>query len=185
MKSIARMSPEELSAFICQSLLDAGIVVTLTGGGCVAVWSNGEYVSKDLDFIEQGTVPRREIRAVLKDAGFNQSGRYFTHPETDFFIEFPAGPLAVGDEPVVGISERQTATGKLRLLSPTDCVKDRLAAFFHWKDRQALEQALLVARAQDVNLAEIGRWSKAEGEMKKFASFRALLNGGRKKQPID
>lgn len=179
MKPVAEMSPEELAAFICQSLMDAGIVVTLTGGACVAVWSNGEYVSKDLDFIEQGTVPRREIRAVLKDAGFVEDGRYFVHAETDFFIEFPAGPLAVGDEPVAGISERRNATGKLRLLSPTDCVKDRLAAFFHWNDRQALEQALLVARAQEVNLTEIRRWSKAEGEMEKFESFRTRLNTGR------
>ncbi|HEX7046292.1 MAG TPA: hypothetical protein VF275_01795 [Gammaproteobacteria bacterium] len=169
------MSPEELAAFICQSLTDAGIVVTLTGGGCVAVWSNGEYESKDLDFVEQGTVPRREIRAVLKDAGFNEDGRYFIHTETDFFIEFPAGPLAVGGEPVGAISERKTATGMLRLLSPTDCVKDRLAAFFHWNDHQALDQASLVARNQKVDLEEIRRWSKAEGEITKFETFRKHL----------
>src|SRR5690606_28044102 len=77
MKSIAKMSPEELAAFVCQSLEDAGITVTLTGGGCVAIWSEGEYVSRDLDFVELGMVPRREIRAVLKRLGFNEKGRYF------------------------------------------------------------------------------------------------------------
>lgn len=170
------MSPEELAAFVCQSLADAGIVVTLTGGGCVAVWSNGEYVSSDLDFIEQGTVPRREIRAVLQDLGFMEDGRHFVHPQTNFVIEFPSGPLAVGDEPVREVVQRSTATGNLRLLSPTDCVKDRLAAFFHWNDRQALEQALLVARAQVVDIKEIRRWSKAEGEIARFEAFRASLD---------
>lgn len=169
------MSAEELAAYVCQLLADAGITVTLTGGGCVAIWSNGKYVSKDLDFIEQGTVPRREVRAVLKGADFIEKGRYFVHPGTDFFIEFPAGPLAVGDEPAGKVSVRTSATGKLRLLSPTDCVKDRLAAFFHWDDHQALEQALLVARAQDVNLEEIRRWSHAEGMAEKFARFAAML----------
>lgn len=175
MKSVARMSPEELAAFVCQSLADAGITVTLTGGGCVAVWSKGEYISRDLDFVEQGTVPRREIRAVLKGLGFKEEGRYFAHPGTEFVIEFPSGPLAVGDEPVGEISEIRTATGRLRLLSPTDCVKDRLAAYFHWNDRQALEQALLVAKTQRVNLEEIQRWSKAEGASEKFAVFRDRL----------
>ncbi len=169
------MSPEELAGFVSQSLADAGVVVTLTGGGCVAVWSNGAYVSKDLDFIEQGTVPRREIRAVLRGLGFTEDGRYFVHPQTDFVIEFPSGPLAVGDEPVHETVIRPTRTGSLRLLSPTDCVKDRLAAFFHWNDRQALEQALLVARSQPVVIKEIHRWAKAEGEITKFETFRSML----------
>ncbi len=36
MKRIARMSAEELAAHVCQTLGDAGITVTLTGGACVA-----------------------------------------------------------------------------------------------------------------------------------------------------
>lgn len=134
-----------------------------------------EYISKDLDFIEQGTVPRRDIRAVLQGLGFTEDGRYFVHPQTDFVIEFPSGPLAVGDEPVGEVVTRSTSTGNLRLLSPTDCVKDRLAAFFHWNDHQALEQALVVAHVQLVDLEEIRRWSKAEGGTHGFETFHAAL----------
>ena len=32
------------------------------------------------------------------------------------------------------------------MISVTDSVKDRLAAFYHWKDQQSLEQAVLIAR---------------------------------------
>lgn len=173
-KTIAQMSPEELAAFVCQALTDAGIIVTLTGGACVAVWSNGQYESLDLDFVEQGVVPRREIRRVLVALGFTEDRRYFKHPETDFVIEFPSGPLAVGDSPVNEVAEREYATGLLRLLSPTDCVKDRLAAFFHWSDRQALEQAVLVAKAQAVNMKEIRRWAKSESAADKFGQFESL-----------
>ena len=175
MKTIGKMSPEELAAFVCQSLRDAGITVTLTGGACVAIWTDGQYISKDLDFIEQGTVPRRDIRAVLERLGFSEDRRYFIHPDTDFVVEFPSGPLAVGNEPVRAVSERATAAGVLRLLSPTDCVKDRLAAYFHWGDQQALQQALLVARKQRIDLGEVRRWSLAEGAASKVAEFLAAL----------
>ena len=43
------------------------------------------------------------------------------------------------------VSEISLETGTLLLLSPTDCVKDRLAAYFFWNDRLSLAQALGVA----------------------------------------
>lgn len=175
MKAIGQMSLEELAAFVCQTLADSGITVTLTGGGCVTIWSEGRYVSHDLDFIEEGPVPRKKVQEALSELGFTPSGRHFIHPDTTFFIEFPSGPLMVGDQRVQRASRRKTSAGTLRLLTPTDCVKDRLAAFFHWSDRQSLEQALLVANAQRINLADIRRWSKGEGHEEKFQVFQQTL----------
>ena len=60
----------------------------------------------------------------------------------------------------------------LKLLSPTDCVKDRLAAYYHWNDRPSLEQAVLVCQNQSVDLDEVERWSKSEGKGDKFKLFR-------------
>jgi hypothetical protein len=169
------MSAEELAGHVCQALRDAGVTVTLTGGACVAIWSQGKYVSDDLDFIEEGPVPRRKIREVLAMLGFKEHGRHFVHPDTKFFVEFPNGPLMVGDQRVEQVTERKTPAGTLRLLSPTDCVKDRLAAYFHWNDRQSLEQALLVAKAQKIDWDNIRRWSKAERNEPKFKEFRKKL----------
>jgi hypothetical protein len=174
-KGISDMSAEELAGLVCQALQNAGITVTLTGGACVTIWSDGKYVSHDLDFVEEGPVPRRKIRDALKALGFAPEGRHFVHPDTDFFVEFPTGPLMVGDQRVERVSERDTPAGKLRLLSPTDCVKDRLAAFFHWNDRQSLEQAVLVAKAQKVDLHEIRRWSRAERREQKYLLFEKAL----------
>ena len=63
------------------------------------------------------------------------------------------------------------STGRLRLISPTDSIKDRLAAFYHWDDKQSLEQALLVARNQEVDLLQVRYWSEREKEMEKFETF--------------
>ena len=180
MKPIRDMSPEELAGLVCQKLADARITVTLTGGGCVAIWSEGKYVSHDLDFIEEGPVPRKKVQEVLVALGFSESGRHFIHPDSAFFVEFPAGPLMVGDERVGRTSRRKTPAGILRLLTPTDCVKDRLAAFFHWNDQQSLEQALLVAKAQRINLADIRRWSKSEEQEQKFHIFEQSLRQKKK-----
>jgi hypothetical protein len=180
------MSAEELAGLVCHTLQSAGIVVTLTGGACVAIWSRGQYVSDDLDFIEDGPVPRSRVRDALQPLGFRPRGRHFVHPDTPFFVEFPTGPLMVGDEPVQAVTERKTSAGKLRLLSPTDCVKDRLAAYFHWNDRQAL----LVAKAQKISLSDLRRWAQSERSEEKFAVFRQRLKpetraapkGGRRKK---
>jgi hypothetical protein len=169
------MSAEELAGLVCQSLHDAGVTVTLTGGACVAIWSRGKYVSHDLDFVEEGPVPRRKIQGVLNSLGFHAKGRHFVHPDTAFFVEFPTGPLMVGDERVREVRERKTSAGRLRLLSPTDCVKDRLAAFYHWGDRQSLEQALLVAKARKIDLDDVGHWSRLEGNPAKFRVFSERL----------
>jgi hypothetical protein len=68
-------------------------------------------------------------------------------------------------------------TGTLRLLSPTDCIKDRLAAYYHWNDRQCLQQAVWVAQAQQVDWDDLERWSQQEEAMEKFAEFRKKLEG--------
>ena len=85
------------------------------------------------------------------------------------------GPLTVGDERVYRVETRNTGAGRLRLLTPTDCVKDRLAAFFYWNDTMALEQALLVATEQPIDIADLRRWAKAEGEADKLAAFEEAL----------
>jgi hypothetical protein len=63
----------------------------------------------------------------------------------------------------------------LRMFSPTDCVRDRLAAFFLWGDLQGLEQAIIFCLARRVNMREVGRWSRAEGMEQRFLQFRREL----------
>ncbi|HNM37262.1 MAG TPA: hypothetical protein PKI33_09370, partial [Anaerolineales bacterium] len=77
--------------------------------------------------------------------------------------------------PVKEISEFELSIGTLRVLSPTDCVKDRLCAFYFWNDLQGLEQATLVTKSQKVDLKEIKRWSKVEGKVKEFKAFTENL----------
>jgi len=109
------------------------------------------------------------------EIGFYEKNRYFKHPETEIFIEFPSGPLAIGNELVTDIIKIETDTGILNILSPTECFKDRLAAYYFWNDRQSLDQAILVSTKNDVDMNEIRRWSIKEDEVIKFNIFRKRL----------
>lgn len=176
MKSIREMNSEEIAAFVCSHLALCGIDVVLSGGSCVSIYSQNRYESFDFDFIPKNLfLKRKELVKALAPIGFTEKNRYFEHPDTLYLLEFPAGPLTVGDEPVKEITERLYETGTLRLISPTDCVKDRLSGFYHWKDRQCLEQAVLVANECAVDLSEIERWSIAEGKIEGFAIFQRSL----------
>jgi hypothetical protein len=180
MKSIKEMTQGELAAFVQYRLREKGVDVVLSGGAAVSLYSNNRYVSLDLDLVNPYFVKRRAIRETMQEIGFHEEGRHFVHPDTQFFVEFPPGPLAVGAEPVKQVNELTFSTGALRIISPTDCVKDRLACYYHWEDFQCLEQAVLVAQANRIDLHEIERWSQAEGKFDEFRRIRDQLTGREK-----
>ncbi|HET7143219.1 MAG TPA: hypothetical protein VFI68_04285 [Anaerolineales bacterium] len=169
------MRQVELAAYIQDSLQKEEIKVVLSGGSAVSFYSSDKYVSKDLDLINIHFAKRSKIKSVMERLGFQEKGRYFVNRETIFFVEFPDGPLSVGEEAVKEVSEFELATGTLRVVSPTDCVKDRLCAFYFWNDQQGLAQAVLVAESQNVALREIKRWSKAEGKVQEYETFKNKL----------
>lgn len=175
MKPIGKMSQFELAAFIQSHLEPRGIRVVLSGGSVVAFYTKNIYVSKDLDLVNVYLAKRREIKKGMEQIGFSEIDRFFKNPESEFFVEFPPGPLSIGSYAVEKIEEITLPTGILKLLTPTDCVKDRLAAYYHWSDLQSLEQALLVALNQDVDLRDIKEWSRKEGMLVKFEVFNSRL----------
>ena len=175
MKQIKNMTQVELAGYIQDALQGQDIHVVLSGGSAVSFYSGNKYVSNDLDLINTTLSNEAELSWQWK-YGFQEKGRYFINPETQFFVEFPDGPLSVGEEPVKEIREFQLATGTLRIVSATDCVKDRLCAFYFWNDQQGLAQAVLVAKNQNVDLKEIKRWSRAENKEREYEIFKKKLS---------
>ena len=170
MKITSKTTLEELAALVCSTLKAAGIDAFLSGGAVVSIYTHNAYQSWDLDFISHGSF--KKIEEVMKSLGFTRElGRHFIHPKTKIFVEFPGVATQIGDQPITEFAERKTKAGTLTLLRPTECVMDRLAAFYHWNDPQGLEQAILVALAHPVDLKAIERWSQKEGMKKKFTGF--------------
>jgi hypothetical protein len=148
------------------------IEAILTGGACVSLYSSNAYPSYDLDFVLRGHPEPGRIRKAMESLGFRLDSGRFIHPETEYFVEILPPPPSVGEDPIRETSVRRRGGLRLEMLTPTDCVKDRLAAFYHWQDRPSLAQAVLVARMRSVDMREIGRWSRAEGMAEPFKAFR-------------
>jgi len=178
---LSRLTTERLAAVVCDALERHGFTAVLTGGACVMIYAEGKYVSKDLDFVLAPQGRLNDVEVALAELGFRAAGRIYVHPETDMAVDIGnSWPLAVGQEILKPPPRRSVSGYRLRMLSATDCVKDRLAAFYHWGDRQALEQAILVSLARRVKVREIGRWSRAEDQESNFAEFRRELNRRRR-----
>lgn len=159
----AETSLQEIAVLVSEALADAKITAVLGGGGAVTQYSNNEYMSKDLDFI---TVARNKVIApVVAKLGFQPKGKDFVHADSEYFIEFPPGPLSFGDR-YIDSSETtilDTKYGKLRIITPTQCVMDRLSWFIHHNDKQARQQAILVAVHQEIDWDDVRSWTEAEG----------------------
>ena len=164
-----KMGIKRLAATISDHLQKNGIEVVLVGGACVSLYTNNNYISYDIDLITDS--PIKKI-PVLGQLGFkNTGGRLFENPQCKFLIDFPAPPVSIGDKPVSEYNYLNTRFGTICLLTPTDCVKDRLAAYFFWNDLQSLDQAVMVAKSNKIYLSEIKRWAENHGELEKYEVF--------------
>ncbi len=171
MKKNEKGTIKDLAGLVCETLAKAGIDAVLVGGACVAIYSDGKYVSADLDFVTDEKM--EAVRKALEPIGFKKTpGRHFEKSGCALVLEFLPYPVAIGKEvPVRKFGVIKTTAGRIKILTRTDCIKDRLAAFFHWKDRQSLQQAVLVAKSGIFDLKEVERWSKHEGHLEKLREF--------------
>ena len=175
MKAIKEMTQAEVAAYVQNQMRKSGVEVILSGGAAVGVYTNGKYVSMDIDLVNARFAQMKILEKIMTEIGFTPVGRHFEHPETHHIIEFPPGPLLLGSARPGEIQELQFDTGVLRVISPADCVKDRLAHYYHWGDRQCLAQAILVFKNNSIDLSEIEEWSKKEGKLLEFAKIKTQM----------
>ncbi len=165
----------DLAYEVCTALDLNGITAVLSGGGAATVYAPDAYQSRDLDFILQlSATDGLPNDQPLRDIGFNQRDRsgIYSHALVVFTLEFPPGPLAIGAEI---ITQWQTLhreeTALLHIITPTDSVRDRLAAAIHWNDFMSIRQAVAVAARHEVDLNVIESWCDSEGGARQFRSF--------------
>lgn len=112
------------------------------------------------------------MEPVLGTLGFTKkTGRHFGHPKSRYEVGFPGREFILGNTKVDGFRAVETTLGRLQLLTPTQAVMDRLAAFYAWGDRMSLKQAVLIAQCQPVRLQDIRAWSESQDAMTGYMTF--------------
>lgn len=155
---------EELWHYVASHLKKKGIDTVLVGGAVVSVYTNGSYHSGDLDFVTLD-IFTNNLEEAMNEIGFIKHGRHYRNPECNhLFVEFPGGPpLGIGEDTSIKPDEVKVNGTVIKIYSPTDCVKDRLASYIHFDADECLEQAVLVAKNHPIKLTAIKNWCKNEG----------------------
>lgn len=174
MKIGQKTSRLELAAIVTAGLEKKDIKAVLVGGAVVSIYTENEYESKDLDFIS--AAEHKKIIAVMEDLGFSREGKNFYHRNTKLSVEFPSGPIGIGDRiPIKPEGKIKVGDTTVVMLSPTQSVMDRLAWFYFNNDRQCLDQAIMITKKQPVKIMEVKKWSIEEKMEEKFEIFLAAL----------
>ena len=172
-------SLEDVCFAVCTALSRAGTVAVLTGGSAATYYAPHAYQSRDADFVITFSSDTAHAGNALRALGYREIGGTYHHDKNAFTVEFPPGPLAVGDDLIRSYDTVERDEQLLYILSRTDCIRDRLASFYFFGDRSALAAAIAVAQSGRVNLSSIKRWSEKEGEASRFAEFHESLNAAK------
>ena len=168
---------EELWHYVAIHLKRKGIDTILVGGAVVSIYTNGLYQSGDLDFVRLDFFTEG-LNEAMNEIGFIRKGRHFIHKDCKhLFVEFPGGPpVGIGKDLNITPHEVEVEGTIIKIYSPTDCVKDRLASFIHFNASECLDQAVLVAQAHPVDLSKIKKWCEKEGGLPHWERFKEKLS---------
>ena len=169
----ASMTLRQVAFVVCTALDRQRIRAVLSGGGAATLYAPEEYQSRDIDWVTQWRCAAGA--QVLEELGYVLTGQQYAHPANPFTLDFPPGPLMVGDDVITEWDTWEEGDQLLHIISPTDSVRDRLAAYLHWNDANSLEVALAVARQQTIDMNVIEAWCKREGRPERFATFARRL----------
>lgn len=160
---------------VCTALDAAGVTAVLTGGSAAEYYAPTEYRSYDADFMLQFERSDADGSKALEKLEYYHADGAYHHRENPYTIEFPKGPFGIGDDLIQSWDTVRRGEEMLHVIDRTDSVRDRLAGFYFWNDRQSLAVALAVARSGAIDTERIADWSKREGQTAKYREFAAVV----------
>jgi len=154
---------EEIAYAVCTLFHNCGKTVVLTGGSAATIYAPAHYQSRDLDFVMQFSSGGLAVVQKLQELGFESGpSSIYKHPNSAFTIDFIAGDLAVGEKYISSWKTLHKGDQILHILSPEDCICDRLASYIYWNDFSALSAAAGVYNTTHANLDDVRTWLEKE-----------------------
>ena len=172
-QAIARQQQLErqlyLAAAISGGFEERGVPAVLVGGTVVEFYTAGGYTTADIDMVLP-PLERKEIETVMEELGLVRTGdyRHWSHPQIPFPVEFPPGPLQIGQLVVEELNEIEIEGTKLKILKVEDILLDRMVMALEWDDLQAHVQAemLMYAHYDEMDWPYIHRQASQIGVLK-------------------
>jgi len=171
----------ELAAILAKHLQHHGVEVVLVGGLAVEIYTENLYLTKDIDMVNTNYQKPSYLHKVMSELGFHKRGRVYINQTTDITVEFPPGPLAVGNKLITNTTVAKTKQGEIPILRVRDVVIDRLAAFIHWQDRQSLIQAVGVMLKHNLKPKDFKEFLIVEGNLSNYELMNLLFQQSQNK----
>lgn len=134
--------------------------LTVVGGSAIEIYTNGTYVSGDIDLI---VADRDPVVQRLRAWGFKDEGKLWVHEQLGLFVDM-VGSYTSGSERLTRVV--QTDYGEVRLGAVEDLILNRLREVRYWSERKALAQAILLASVIGEDLDwEYLRWHAARDKI--------------------
>lgn len=99
---------------VCTALALVDTTVVLTGGSAATFYAPQAYQSRDADFII--TLSGENNAATMKSLGYSEKGGTYVHKSNGYTVEFPKGPLAIGDDLITTWETFRRDDGHLNVL---------------------------------------------------------------------
>ncbi len=172
----AECDEKELWTYVGWHLAKRGIQSVLVGGAVVSIYTDGLYKSGDIDLLTyEDSIA--QLDQAMAEIGFKKKDMHYRNPKCmQFYIQSVSGPLGIGDDLQIKPQTITVEGQKLMLLTPTDCIRDRLSAFIYDQVRSLFDQAVLVAKHHPFEDKKIKKWLKDEGREDLFNEFIASVN---------
>jgi len=165
-----------LAGLVCSVLEKNGFDPVLSGRTCAAIYSKDKITIKSLEFVVSEYVTKK-IKLIMAKLGFKVFvHRTFSNKHCPYNITFLPPPITVGDSIVNNVHAIKTKYGKLKMLCPTDCVRQRLSVYYRFADKNALKDAIGVAKLRKIDLEFVRKWSSWEWALDKFEIFLSALD---------
>lgn len=169
--SFKNLKLKEAVQLISSHLASRGHNPVLIGEACAYLYFGTVMTPKTIEFsINNYSIDM--VNAAMLGLGFIPTGEHsFVNEKYPVEVLLTPHPVSVGDDIVENYRILKTAKGSIKALTPTDCVRHRLAVFYRFGERTALSDAVKVARRQKVDLDFVRRWSGWEWAGDKFEEF--------------
>ncbi len=166
---------EELWKYVGWHLARRDIKTILVGGAVVSIYTDGLYKSGDIDILTFED-SFNQLDQAMGEIGFKKTGMHYRNSACpQFYIQSVSGPLGIGDDLNIVPRSIEVDGQTLRLLTPTDCIRDRLAAYIFDRVRSLFDQAVLVARQHPFEDGKIRKWLKSENRSDLFEEFMTAV----------
>ena len=177
---IAQLNPDQktntmlvTAAIITKLLEKEQIKPIIVGGFSLAIYSNENYSTRDIDIVVN---ERSKTASLLQMLGFKKGNQNYFHEKLEVVIEFPGDTLAGSYEKVNKIIIDDTDNLYVYVIAYEDIIMDRLRAYLYWNEDVSKEwgMQLLTLHYDKLDkqyMMEVGKGAETIEESKEITKW--------------